>query len=121
MLRRQTERFFARVLVVTVVWVATFNAINPESFVTHVNMSRAAAGAPFDIVYHASLSADAIPSLVRAAPRLGASACRQLRYALIVAYYEERARNGPQDWRSTSLAMSNVDTWYDRGAPIDCP
>ena len=120
-LQRQTEEFFPRVLVATVIWVASFNAINPEALVTHINMSRAAAGAPFDIAYHASLSADAIPSLVRAAPRLGAGVCRQLRYALIVAHIKERADNGPHDWRSTSLPATRIDAWYDRGAPINCP
>lgn len=119
MLQRQSDRFLPRVLFVTVIWVASFNAINPEALVTHINVSRAAAGAPFDVPYHASLSADALPSLVRAAPRLGAVVCRQIHSALIAVH--ARRPTTARDWRSTNLAAAWANAWYDRGAPIDCP
>ncbi len=116
--QRQAARFFPRLLVVTVVWVASFNAINPEAMVTHINLSRGAHGAPFDVAYHATLSADALPSIVRAAPRLDPGVCRQLEAALIAAHAQQHAQH---DWRSTNLAATWADAWFARGAHIDCP
>ncbi len=118
-LQHETDRFFPRVLVLTVVWVASLNVMNPEALVTRINIARAATGAPFDVTYHARLSADAVPTLVHGAPQLGAVVCRQLRYAITGA--RTQTSDTTRDWRSTDLDEAQADAWYDRGALINCP
>lgn len=40
------------------------NIANPDALVTRVNVDRAGSGAAFDMTYHASLGADAVPAFV---------------------------------------------------------
>jgi len=46
------------------------NLVNPDAVVARANLQRAAAGAPLDVAYLGSLSADAVPAILRAAPGL---------------------------------------------------
>jgi hypothetical protein len=50
--------------------IATLNLINPDEIIARVNISRAVEGKEFDAKYASSLSADAVPALVHALPRL---------------------------------------------------
>jgi hypothetical protein len=69
-LRGRRERFAVGALVTGFVAVALLDGFNPDAVIVRTNVSRAAAGAAFDAYYVLSLSADAVPALVEALPRL---------------------------------------------------
>lgn len=65
------RRFFATgALLAAFCLVAALNLINPDAVVARVNTSRAVEGEEFDALYVSSLSADAVPTLLDALPRL---------------------------------------------------
>lgn len=51
--------------------VAVLNVVNPDALIARVNLGRAPARVPVDVSYLASLSADAVPSLVERSSALG--------------------------------------------------
>ena len=63
----------ATTIVITAGWVAMMNLANPEAIVVRVNVARATAGETFDAKYHARLSADALPLLLKNTDRLTAA------------------------------------------------
>jgi len=77
-LRRQTANFLPGVVTGAAVWVLALHVLNPEAFVTTRNLERAIAGAEFDVTYHAGLSEDAIPALLRGANQLPADQCAEV-------------------------------------------
>ena len=106
MLRGRGERFAPAMLLVTIGWVASLNAVNPEAIVVRANLARAAAGQAFDAPYQARLSADALSVLLAAAPRLPAKDCAALSESLAMVWKERRAARG--DWRSLSLPYARA-------------
>ena len=95
--------------------------MNPEAFVVHVNTSRAAAGQPFDAEYHAKLSADALPSLVRAAARLAPTDCQRLEAALRRTWAARISPPPPVtrgDWRSMDLPRMRARVWQKSAVTI---
>lgn len=64
-LRGRRERFSGWALRTGWVALAGLNIISPDAMILRVNLARAAAGAEFDAPYHAGVSADAAPLLVR--------------------------------------------------------
>ena len=102
-------------------WVALLNVAGPEALVVRVNVSRAVAGRPFDVAYHARLSADALPALLAAAPRLAAGECEALGTAL-AEHWEKRAadRVGREDWRGLDLPLARALAWNERAALPSC-
>ncbi len=106
MLRGRGERLAPVMLIVTIGWVVSLNAVNPEAIVVRTNVARAAAGKAFDAPYHAKLSADALPALLAAAPTLPATACAALSESLATVWKERRAARG--DWRSLSLPYARA-------------
>jgi hypothetical protein len=66
-LRGRRDQFAFGVLVSGCVLVAGLNALNPDALIVRTNVGREVAGEssqPFDAVYAAGLSADAVPELV---------------------------------------------------------
>jgi hypothetical protein len=114
------ERFMVGVAVIAVVWVAALNIIAPDAVVARVNLERAREGKTFDAVYHGTLSADALPILVRGAPTLPAAHCIALRDALRRRVVSEETR-----WQDWSLPAARTRAVLARGAAIDnagfCP
>jgi len=106
MLRGRGERFAPAILLVTIGWVASLNAVNPEAIVVRANLARAAAGQAFDAPYHAKLSADALGTLLAAAPTLPATECAALSESLAKVWKERRAARG--DWRALSLPYARA-------------
>lgn len=100
-LRGARARFAPGVLVLSMLWVAAFNIVNPERRIVEVNVSRAEAGQEFDVAYHAQLSGDALPTLLRLADRLGPARAGELRAALTTQW--EARRSERADWRRWSL------------------
>jgi hypothetical protein len=119
-LRGHALGFMRAAIGVTVSWVIAINFANPEAQVVRVNVARAEAGAPFDVPYHAQLSGDALPLLLKHAPRLLPADCELLHAALRRTWTERIARRDAShdDWRSTDLALVRADEWYSLGSPL---
>ncbi len=100
-LRGQRARFAPGVLVLSVVWLGALNAVNPERRVVETNLRRAEQGRDFDVAYHARLSGDALPALLRGADRLAPAVAAELRTA-VSAEWKKRAESR-SDWRMWSI------------------
>ncbi len=118
MLRGRGERFAPVMLLVTIVWVASLNAVNPEAIVVRTNLARAAEGKAFDAPYHAKLSADALPALLAAAPTLPATECAALSENLATVWAKRRVARS--DWRSLSLPYARAIAAGAGDASIRC-
>lgn len=118
MLRGRGARFAPVMLLVTIGWVATLNAVNPEAIVVRANLARAAAGKAFDAAYHAKLSADALPALLAAAPTLPAGECAALSENVATVWKARRAARG--DWRTFSLPYARAIAAGAGEAPTAC-
>jgi hypothetical protein len=103
-LRGIRTRFAPGVLVISAMWLALINVANPERWVVEMNLRRAEAGKEFDVTYHAKLSGDAIPTLLREAHRLGAARAAELTNA-IRSEWAQRAIDRA-DWRRWSLPFA---------------
>jgi hypothetical protein len=100
-LRGQRARFAPGVLVLSVIWLGAFNAVNPERRIVETNLRRAEQGMDFDVAYHARLSGDALPALLRGADRLAPDVAAELRTA-VSAEWKKRAESR-SDWRMWSI------------------
>lgn len=69
-LRGRRDRFVCGALAAGSAAVVALHAVNPDALIVRVNAAHARAGRPFDAVYAASLSADAVPELLAALPEL---------------------------------------------------
>ena len=105
-LRGRRARFGVGLLVLSAGWLAGLNVLDPERVVVRVNLGRALAGAEFDVAYHTSLSADAVPALLEAARRLGPAQCSAILTGL--GSRQDLASRPGADWRSWSLPRSRA-------------
>lgn len=105
-LRGRGERLAAGLVVGAYVWVFGLHLLNPDALVARVNLSRAAAGAEFDLEYHVARSADAVPTLLRGARSLGAEQCRELVEALAKRWAAPEKDAG--EWREWNFAESRA-------------
>ena len=122
MLRGRADRFAPRTLAATAVWVALLNVTNLQAIVVNVNVARAAHGETFDAQYHATLSADALPSLAESASRLKPEDCKLLSDALQQAWTKRIANanvNG-NDWRTLNLPLLRARSWHEAGVTLAC-
>lgn len=119
-LRNRSSRFALSMLGTTIAWVIALFLLNPESMVARSNLARAAQGQPFDVAYHAALSADALPSLRAGAVLLSEADCRQLELALRAHWERRLTSNDARDWRALSIPLARATAWYDDGARLDC-
>lgn len=69
-LRGRRSRFLPGTVAGAFAVLAALNVANPDGVIAAVNLGRAVEGAPLDAKYLVGLSADAVPAMVRAAPRL---------------------------------------------------
>lgn len=100
-LRQARARFAPGVLLLSAIWLGALNLANPERWIVETNLRRAERGLEFDAAYHARLSGDALPALLRGGDRLGPERATALR-AEIARAWAERAV-GIADWREWSL------------------
>jgi hypothetical protein len=107
-LRGARARFAPGVLVISALWLVAVNAVNLERVVVLTNVARAERGLAFDVAYHATLSGDALPSLLAAAQRLQPADATALRTA-ITAEWTARATARP-DWRTWSVPYARGRT-----------
>jgi hypothetical protein len=101
-LRGQRLRFARGVLGISLVWLAAFNLSNPERWIVETNLGRAERGLDFDVAYHATLSADALPALRKAQARLPEPLARALQEAVDAQWATLNARRAT-DWREWTL------------------
>ena len=103
-LRGRPRRFAFGALVQGFAVLAGLHLLNPDAFIVRTNLERPAAHRPFDAAYAASLSADAVPTLLAALPRLDETEqCRAARRLL-----SRWARDGHDDWRNWNLARERA-------------
>lgn len=104
-LRGARARFAFGALVQAMALLAGLHLVNPDAFITRTNAGRAAVGTPFDAVYVAGeLSADAVPALLDAWPRLGAAERREAAKRLLARWSGTSTR----DWRSWNWSVSRA-------------
>jgi hypothetical protein len=64
---RRPDRFALGAMLLVIGFLVALNLINPDAFIVRQNISRYWAGGDLDVPYLNSLSADAIPALIKAA------------------------------------------------------
>lgn len=102
--RGQRRRFAFGALVQGFAVLGGLHLINPDALIVRTNLARPPAERPFDGWYAASLSADAVPQLLQALPRLEAEA----RCAVAAGLLAQRERLERDDWRSWNYARSRA-------------
>jgi len=104
-LRGARARFAFGALVQGMALLAGLHLLNPDAFITRMNAGRTAVGTPFDAVYVAGeLSADAVPALLDALPRLGTAERREAAKRLLARWGGTSTR----DWRSWNWSVSRA-------------
>ncbi len=103
-LRGRPERFAFGALAAGFLVLGALDVLNPDGLIARVNAARVREGKAFDAEYAASLSADAVPALVAALPRLGpAERCVVARVALAVW-----TKPSDLDWRTWSVGRARA-------------
>ena len=95
-LRGRRSRFAFGALVAGFVFLTVLNAINPDAYIARTNIERAAEGKRFDSAYAASLSDDAVPTLINGLASLAAAD----RTILIEQLRQTSGRRSRGDWRT---------------------
>jgi uncharacterized protein DUF4153 len=103
-LRGQRRRFAFGALVQGFVVLGALHLLNPDAFIVRTNLARPAVERPFDGWYASSLSADAVPVLLEAFPRLDARA----RCSVAAGLADQRRRLERDDWRSWNFARARA-------------
>jgi len=103
-LRGQRRRFAFGALIQGFVVLGGLHLLNPDALIVRTNLARPPAERPFDGWYAASLSADAVPLLLDALPRLDERAHCSVAAGLL----EQRSRLERDDWRSWNFARSHA-------------
>lgn len=108
-LRGASPRFVPGALVGWGVWLLLLHAVNPEQVIVQTNVRRAARGQPLDVEYLTRLSADAVPALAAALPRL-TPADRER----VVLHLQGRIAGGRADLRGWSVARRRAERAIQR-------
>jgi hypothetical protein len=74
--------------------LAGLHILNPDAFIVKANLDRPTAERPFDARYAATLSADAVPVLIDALPRLDAAD----RCAIATAFLNRWSTHQTVEW-----------------------
>src|SRR3989442_7685013 len=103
-LRGQRRRFAFGALVQGFVVLGGLHLANPAALIVRTNLARPPAERPFDGWYAASLSADAVPQLLEALPRLDERA----QCTVAAGLREQLERLERDDWRSWNFARARA-------------
>jgi hypothetical protein len=103
-LRGARERFACGALVTAFLMIGLLHVINPDALIVRANMRLAQTGRGFDAYYAASLSADAVPTLLDALPAASHYDQCVINRSLLRRYDEL----GSSDWRSWNLARAEA-------------
>jgi hypothetical protein len=103
-LRGERRRFAFGALVQGFVVLGGLHLVNPDALIIRTNLARPPAERPFDGWYAASLSADAVPLLLEALPRLdGRQQC-----TVAAGLREQLGRLERDDWRNWNFARARA-------------
>jgi len=115
-LRGTRARFAFGALVQGLSVLAALHLVNPDALITRVNLARASSTGPaFDAAYVAGeLSADAVPALIEALPRLSPSERSEVARRLLLRW------NAPvaPDWRSWNWAVARAQALVRTAAEL---
>lgn len=103
-LRGARRRFAFGALVQGFATLGVLHLVNPDAFIVRTNLARPAAEQPFDGWYAASLSADAVPVLLEALPRLDP----QSRCSVAAGLLRQRENLERDGWRNWNLARARA-------------
>jgi hypothetical protein len=103
-LRAQRRRFAFGALVQGFAMLGVLHLVNPDALIVRTNLAHASAEHRFDGAYAASLSADAVPLLLEALPRLD----DLTRCKVAERLGRQRERLAGDDWRSWNFARSRA-------------
>lgn len=101
-LRGARERFAFGAIVSGFVVIFLLNIMNPDALIARANVARMQDGKEFDPYYVASLSADAVPVLLDALPKMSRIGSEAVEDTLRNRWLDTRE----QDWRSWNIARS---------------
>ena len=103
-LRGQRGRFAFGALVQGFAVLGGLHLVNPDALIVRSNLAHPGSERPFDGWYAASLSADAVPLLLEALPRLdGPTRC-----AVATRLVAQQARLQRDDWRNWNFARAQA-------------
>ncbi len=103
-LRGARARFACGALVSALLVIGALHLLNPDAAIVRANLAHARTGRAFDAGYATTLSADAVPTLVRALPGLTQDArCLAARELLA------RWSSTDADWRAWNVARSDAE------------
>ncbi|HEX2078871.1 MAG TPA: DUF4173 domain-containing protein [Longimicrobium sp.] len=118
-LRGRRERFAWGALMTALEALVLLHVVNPDALIVRANAARADASVRFDAPYAASLSADAVPPLLAALPKVSPELRCAAATRLLHRWHESDA-----DWRSWSLsrarARAAVSRRYDELSEMLC-
>ncbi len=103
-LRGERRRFAFGALAQGFAVLAGLHLLNPDTFIVRTNLARPATERRFDGWYAASLSADAVPLLLEALPRLDARARCEAAQGLLYRWGELQH----DDWRNWNLSRARA-------------
>ncbi|MDP8952246.1 MAG: DUF4173 domain-containing protein, partial [Actinomycetota bacterium] len=110
-LRGRRERFAFGALTTGFLAVALVNAINPDALIVRTNVARLEAGREFDAPYLASLSADAVPSLMESLAAMNGDD----RLAVEEVLRRRWASAAGEGWRTYNIGRSQARDAVDTG------
>ena len=105
-LRGQRQRFAVGALVTGLALVLSLQLLSPDTFIVRTNLNRLAEGKSFDGPYAASLSADVVPLLVDALPRMEPDQQQAVTETLLSRWGETRREK--LDWRSWNWSRARA-------------
>ena len=103
-LRGERRRFAFGALVQGFATLGVLHLVNPDALIVRTNLARPVSERPFDGWYAASLSADAVPVLLEALPRLAPEA----RCAVSAGLLAQRGDLEHDDWRNWNLSRARA-------------
>jgi hypothetical protein len=102
-LRGMRDRFAFGAIVTGFITLGVLNVMNPDAIIARTNLTRAEAGAEFDVDHVKQLSADAVPELVNRAPVLLSGEQCEVFWKSI-----DGTVGTASDWRTWNLSRSKA-------------
>lgn len=103
-LRDRRQRFAFGALVAGFLLIGGLHVLNPDELIVRTNISHTNVRRSFDADYAASLSADAVPALIKALPGMNGPDRRLVAHRLL----ERFPARGHADWRSWNWARARA-------------
>ena len=112
-LRGMHQRFAFGVLMQGLGILAALHVMNPDAFIVKTNLNRPVVERPFDAKYALTLSADAVPALIDALPRLGTADRGVVVCGLVSRWSKQDA-----DWRTWNWSRARARRLVSHDAAV---